>query len=82
MPRSLAEAVAENMRRYNTYPICCPYNVSQIGNDGKWIAIMPDRSILYCNYDTGTTETFPPIADDVNSWDEMNRIFSGEKINE
>lgn len=50
MKSTTAESLAKHIAMNGQAPISCPWNVSQIGNDGAWIAALPDRSALYCNY--------------------------------
>ena len=72
--RTIAEALASNIERSRAFTICCPFNVSQIGANGKWAATMPDRSILFCDYENEITHTYK-LLDDENSHDFMVNVL-------
>lgn len=51
--------------------ICCPYNVPQIGNGDRWVAVMPDRSAVY--YNDGIFEALNVSGD---AWEFMHQVMS------
>jgi hypothetical protein len=77
MSRSIAQALQAEIEKHNRYTIACPFNVSQIARGSAWCATMPDRSILFCNYETKEMNTYQ-LNNEQSAWDFMTDVLDSK----
>lgn len=73
--QNTAEKIADAMNVNDAYPICAPFNVSQVAAGDQWCATFPDRSVLLCNYTTKKTRTYV-LKTNADAWAFMRQYVN------